>query len=164
MVKSSKSLSNGVYLLLFTKKLFDNMMWDILTQDEKNKILLKLLVHISKADQTLKEGELAYLLHICDNLNLDPELIRTYMLREENIREILPLTEQDRMNVLFHLLFTMKSDQEIHQSEENQVYSLAFKLGFSEAMTRDFIQLMKDHKSNGIPMNEMLEIIRKHNN
>ena len=67
------------------------MMWDILTQEEKNKVLLKLLVHISKADLILKEGELAYLLHICSILGLDPDLIRTYMLqKDENIHEILP--------------------------------------------------------------------------
>ena len=141
------------------------MMWDILTQDEKNKVLLKLLVHISKADLILKEGELAYLLHICRNLSLDPELIRTYMLhQDENIHEILPQTEQDRMNILFHLLFTMKSDQEIHPFEENLIFSLSFKLGFSEEMTRNFIQLMKEHTSDGMPLNGMLEIVRKHNN
>ncbi len=141
------------------------MIWDILTQDEKNKILLKLLVHISKADHALKEGELAYLLHICKILSLDPELIREYMLHQnENIKEILPLMEQDRMNILFHLLFTMKSDNEIHPSEENQIFSLAFKLGFSEEMTKDFIQLMKEHMTGGIPLNGMLEIVRKHNN
>jgi hypothetical protein len=140
-------------------------MWDILTQDEKNKILLKLLVHISKADLIIKEGELAYLLHICRNLGLDPELIRTYILQQdENIHEILPQTEQDRMNILFHLLFTMKSDYEIHPYEENQIFSLSFKLGFSEDMTRDFIQLMKEHTSEGMPLNGMLEIVRKHNN
>lgn len=89
------------------------------------------MVHISKADLILKEGELAYLLHICRNLGLDPELIRTYMLqKDENIHEILPQTEQDRMNILFHLLFTMKSDHEIHPYEENLIFLYLSSLDF----------------------------------
>jgi hypothetical protein len=58
----------------------------------------------------------------------------------------------------------MKSDHEIHPYEENLIFSLSFKLGFSEEMTRNFIQLMKEHTSDGMPLNGMLEIVRKHNN
>jgi uncharacterized tellurite resistance protein B-like protein len=140
------------------------MIWDILTNDEKNRVLLKLLIHISKADSQIHEGEFAYLVSICKNLNLDPQLIREYAGIDENINEILPQSEQDRMNVLYHLLFTMNSDNNVDITEEVKVYQLAFKLGFSEDMTRDFIQLMKQHKIEEMPMNSMLDIIRKHNN
>lgn len=140
------------------------MIWDILTNDEKNRVLLKLLIHISKADSKIHEGEFAYLVYICKNLNLDPQLIREYAGIDENINEILPQSEQDRMNVLYHLLFTMNSDNNVDITEEVKVYQLAFKLGFSEDMTRDFIQLMKQHKIEEMPMNSMLDIIRKHNN
>lgn len=140
------------------------MIWDILTNDEKNRVLLKLLIHISKADSQIHEGEFAYLVYTCKNLNLDPQLIREYAGIDENINEILPQSEQDRMNVLYHLLFTMNSDNNVDITEEVKVYQLAFKLGFSEDMTRDFIQLMKQHKIEEMPMNSMLDIIRKHNN
>jgi hypothetical protein len=58
----------------------------------------------------------------------------------------------------------MNSDNNVANSEEVKVYQLAFKLGFSEDMTRDFIQLMKMHNIEEIPMSSMLDIIRKHNN
>lgn len=140
------------------------MIWDVLTADEKNRVLLKLLIHISKADNLIHEGEFAYLIHICKNLNLNPELIREYASISEDIHEILPTSEQDCMNVLYHLLFTMNADNNVDLTEEVKVYQLAFKLGFSEAMTRDFIQLMKMHKLDELPMNSMIDIIRKHNN
>ncbi|MBK8627848.1 MAG: hypothetical protein IPN86_20465 [Saprospiraceae bacterium] len=140
------------------------MIWDVLTTDEKNRVLLKLLIHISKADNIIHEREFAYLIHTCKNLNLDPELIREYANLDDNINEIMPNSEQDRMNILYHLLFTMNSDNNVANSEEVKVYQLAFKLGFSEDMTRDFIQLMKMHNIEEIPMSSMLDIIRKHNN
>lgn len=140
------------------------MIWDILSTEEKNKVLLKLLVNISKADLKIHEGEFSYLIYICKNLNLDPELIRDYVNENAPVNEILPYSEQDRMNILYHLLFTMNSDSEVNIVEETTVYQLAFKLGFSEEMTREFITLMKQYKIDDIPMEGMINIIRKHNN
>jgi len=140
------------------------MMWDILTQDEKNHILLKLLVHVCKADDVLHENEFAYLLHVCKILKVNPEVIREYMMQDEKINEILPQSEQERMNILYHLLFIMKSDKNIHPIEEIKIYQLSFRLGFSEEMTREFIQLYKENNIDQILQDSMLNIIRKHNN
>ena len=164
MDKSSKTISNIKFLITFINKFAKKMIWDILTTDEKNRVLIKLLIHISKADNQIHEGEFAYLIYICKQLNLDPEVIREYANIDGNINEILPNSESDRMNILYHLLFAMNADNNVDLLEENRVYQLAFKLGFSEEMTRDFIQLMKMHKIDEIPMNSMLDIIRKHNN
>jgi hypothetical protein len=140
------------------------MIWDILSTEEKNKVLLKLLVNISKADLKIHEGEFSYLIYICKSLNLDPELIRDYVNENTPVNEILPYSEQERMNILYHLLFTMNSDSDVNIVEETTVYQLAFKLGFSEEMTREFIALMKQYKIDDIPMEGMINIIRKHNN
>ena len=93
------------------------MIWDILTNDEKNRVLLKLLIHISKADSQIHEGEFSYLIYICKNLNLDHQLISEYAGIDENINEIMPQSEQDRMNVLYHLLFTMNADNNVDITE-----------------------------------------------
>lgn len=140
------------------------MIWDILTKEEKNKILLKLLVHMTKADHHVNEGEFSYLIYICRQLHLDPELIKEYANENLTIQEILPTEEQDRMNILYHLLFTMNADSHVDPLEEVKIYQFAFKLGFSEQMTRDFIDLMKAHPIDELPTESMINIIRKHNN
>ncbi len=138
-------------------------MWDILTNDEKNKIVLKILVAISKLDGHIHENEFSYLVYFCKNANLDPNIISTMANDTQELNEILPSNEQDRMNILYHALFAMNADHLVDIAEEQKVYSLAFKLGFSENMTRDFIDLMKSHTLDKIPMNAMMDIIRKYN-
>jgi hypothetical protein len=139
------------------------MMWDILTNDEKNQTVLKILISITKVDEKINENEFAYLVYYCKNVGLDPNLIATLAAESSNLNEVMPIHEQDRMNVLYHALFTMNADSIVNSQEEQMMFLLAFKLGFSENMTRDFINLMKSHTIDNIPMNSMIDIIRKYN-
>ena len=141
------------------------MLWDLLTQEEKNLILLKILVHVSVADGAFQVEEFSYLAGICRALNIDPERIRDFIhVRDQEIREIMPVSEEDRMHFLYHALFMMNADKKVDFGEEVFVFKLGFKLGFSEAQTRDFIELMKNHTLDDIPNEAMMNIVRKHNN
>jgi len=140
------------------------MIWEILSEEEKNDILLRLMVAVTKADSHIKEGEFSYLLYLCSKLHINPEKIRNFVSGDTNLESFLPTSEKERMDILYHLLFTMKSDGEVHPMEEIILYRLAFKLGFSEEMVRDFIELMKKHPVDAVPVHEMIDIIRKKNN
>lgn len=139
-------------------------MWDVLTTEEKNKVLLKMLVQASKADMNMSKNEFAYLLHVCHQLSLEPELIREYASAPSDSKEILPSSEEERMQILYHLLFVMKADETIQPEEEVTLFELAFRLGFSESMTRDFIDVLKSSPMSTIPTKELLDIIRKYLN
>jgi len=65
---------------------------------------------------------------------------------------------------LYHILFTMNADNDVSPLEEVRVYQLGFRLGFSEAMIRDFIELMKNHTIQDLSTEKMINVIRKHNN
>jgi uncharacterized tellurite resistance protein B-like protein len=140
------------------------MIWEILSDEEKNEVLLKLMVAVTKADAHIREGEFSYLIYLCQKLHINPEKIRQYVSEEDHLETFLPSSEKERMDILYHLLFTMKSDGEVHPMEENILYKLAFKLGFSEEMVRDFIELMKKYAIDTVPVQEMIDIIRKKNN
>ncbi|MCZ2101409.1 MAG: hypothetical protein LC107_07730 [Chitinophagales bacterium] len=141
------------------------MLWSLLTQEEKNLILLKVLVYLSVADGEIQIAEFSYLATICRSLNIDPERIRDYVrIENQQLREILPVDEEDRMNFLYHALFMMNADKKVDYDEEIFVFKLGFKLGFSEEMVREFIELMKQHSLDDVPREAMLNIIRKHNN
>ncbi|MCE2789091.1 MAG: TerB family tellurite resistance protein [Saprospiraceae bacterium] len=140
------------------------MMWEVLTQEEKNKVLLKMMVQVSRADQNLSQKEFAYLIHVCNQLGLDTELIREYSVSSVDLKEILPESEEERMQILYHLLFVMKADEIIQPEEERKLYDLAFRLGFSEPMTRDFIQILKESPIDVIPTSALLDVIRKYLN
>ncbi len=140
------------------------MIWDMLSAEEKNHILLKLLVQVCKADNTLQVEEFAYMVHVCNKTGLDPELIRLFIKDKADPNEIMPVDEHDRMSMLYHLLIMMASDHDVNLLEEQLIFKLAFRLGFHESMTRDFIEVVKTSKVNEMPVNLLLDVIRKHNN
>ncbi len=140
------------------------MIWDLLSEKEKSEVLLKLLIHFSKCDNEIHQDEFMYLVYICKNQNLDTELIRQYTSSDQNINEILPENEHDRMNILYHLLFIVNADHDIKPEEERMIYNFSFKLGFHENMTREFLSLMKMHRIQELPITSMIEIIKKYRN
>jgi hypothetical protein len=139
-------------------------MWDLLTDREKNEVLLKILVQLSKVDKHVNELEYSYLVYVCNSLSLEPESIKHLIQQDIQLNEILPTAEKDRVKILYHLLFSMNADGTILPEEEIIVYQLAFKLGFHEDMTRDFIQLMRTYKLEDLPDGSMVSIIKKYNN
>jgi hypothetical protein len=140
------------------------MLWDVFSENEKNEILLKVLVGLAKTDQVIHENEFKYLIHVCNNLKIDPELIRKYAVDSDTSKDYFPKTEVERMNIYYHLLFVMNVDGVVAHEEELAVYKLGFRLGFQEDMTREFLLLMKTHKLDQIPANAMLNIIKKYKN
>jgi uncharacterized tellurite resistance protein B-like protein len=95
---------------------------------------------------------------------LEPELIKTYQNTEFHRNILLHQNEQERMNILYHLLFVINADSKINSDEERSIFKLAFSLGFSENITRDFIELMKLYPINELPNDAMLSVIRKYSN
>lgn len=97
--------------------------------------------------------------------NINTELIQTYKESTSLEEEVsLPTSEQDRMNILYHLLFVTNADSNVTSDEERATYKMAFQLGFNENITRDFIELMKLYSIQSIPKDAMIEIIRKYSN
>jgi hypothetical protein len=140
------------------------MLWDLLNRDEKALVLLKILIHVSKADKQLSSEEFTYLIQLCSILKLNPELIRTLYLDEGELNEILPTDEQDRINILFHTLLIMDADKHIDPAEEKLIFHFGFKLGFSELMIKDFLDVFHRYDIDDLPPESMLNVIRKYNN
>jgi uncharacterized tellurite resistance protein B-like protein len=140
------------------------MLWDLLDEKEKARVMIKILLYLAKADGKVSEHEFTYLVHVSNKLHIDLEEMRELFLAEDELREILPADEQDRMNVLYHLLFIMDADKKISDEEENVLYHFGHKLGFSEWMVRDYIEVFKKYDIDDLPPEAMLNIIKKYQN
>jgi hypothetical protein len=139
-------------------------MWDLLTQDEKNNILIKILVKLCKIDGKIQEQEYSYIIYVANVLNIKIDIIKEYLINDDELNEVLPSEEIERAKVLYHLLFAINADNIISPEEEEMVYKLAFKLGFHDEMTKDFVELMKTYNLNDLPDQSMVKILRKYNN
>ena len=140
------------------------MFWNNLSTQVKNQTILKLLIKMAKADLNFQDEELSYLVYFCKIAQLDAELIRSYQNMDSQDDTQFPLDEQNRMNILYHLLFVINADSNVNQEEERAIFKLAFKLGFNENLTRDFIELMKVYPINELPNDAMIGLIRKYSN
>jgi len=126
--------------------------------------LLKLLLKLSFADNQLSESELIYILHVGRSIGIDEEKIRALSLTVQEIELVIPKKEQDRMSILYYLLFLMKIDKQVDEAEEKVVYHYGFKLGFQESMVRDMVTLIRNNPDEKIPPKGMIDIIHKYLN
>ena len=140
------------------------MLWDLLEESEKAMVLLKILSHLAKVDGNISENEFSYLIHLSSKLNISLEEVRSIFMNEDELNEILPVDEQDRMLVLYHLLFMTDADKIIKPEEEKLLFHFGLKLGFSEFMVKDFIGVFKKHDLDDIPPDAMLSIIKRYQN
>ncbi len=140
------------------------MLWESLSNEEKNKARLQLLLRLAKPDLDFNSEELSYLIYFYNNSGLDPELINIYQKDAFFKWQSLPEDEKSRMKILYHLLFAMNADSFVNQDGIRIMHKLSFKLGFHENMTNDFIEIMKIYPLNKLPNDALLSIIRKYSN
>ena len=75
-----------------------------------------------------------------------------------------PKGEQERMNLLYHLLFLMKIDGRVGPKEKALCHELGTRLGFNYLMVDDLITVMAEHEGKAVPDNLLLDIIKKYMN
>ncbi len=126
--------------------------------------LLSILVKLSKIDDYFDEFELSYLLKAGSHLGIEDSQVEYLVKNPLDVPFVPPQKEQDRMEIIYYMLFLMKIDNIISDQEVDMVHHYGFKLGFSKHMIDDFVQIMKKHKHKTVPTSLMLDVIRKYQN
>ncbi len=126
--------------------------------------LLHHLVLLSKSDKNFSDSEFMYILNVAETLGF-PQSQLELIIRDSESRELtIPATEQERMKIFYYLLFLMKIDKNISDSETELIHHYGFKLGFSRAMVNDFIDIIVEYKDGVIPTYDMIKVIKKYQN
>lgn len=136
------------------------MNWDEYSPKEKAIQLIRVLKSMSFADGHLDGKERSFIQQVGMQQGLSLSTIAVEMSSPVETA-LLPKTEQERMQVLYYLLFLMKSDGEILEEEKKSIYHFGFKLGFREEQLTNFIDLANTHRNRDIPVQQMLGMIRK---
>lgn len=131
---------------------------------EKNRSIVAMLVEMMKADQFSSPIEDAYVKYVAMHLGISEDEVDLIKNKPEQFPFVAPESEQDRMTILYYLLFTMRVDGEIKEKEEAICHKVGLKLGFNPALTQDLIQVMKKYAKDEVPPEAMLEQIRKYLN
>ncbi len=140
------------------------MFGDYQKEIERRKAVIGLLVEMTFADGKVDDIEKKFVYGVAKELGLSADDIEEVVLHPEDFKMTPPPPEQERMTILYYVLFTMSVDGEIHEEEEKMCYLIGLRLGFNEHMTRDLINVMKKFLNKEVPRFALLDEIKKHMN
>ena len=133
------------------------------TLDQKQTHILTLLM-LAEADDSDHQNEIRFIKHVAGRIGLSDQDVDDIDKHPERLTFSLPVTEQDRMTVLYDLLFLMKIDGSVVEAEKELVQELGKRLGFRMDMIEEFIEVMMGYIGQVIPPNVLLDIIKKYMN
>lgn len=131
---------------------------------QKNRSIVALLVDMAKSDSFSAPIEQQYISGIAEQLGISRLEVEDIFNDPKSYPFDPPPTEQERMTILYYLLFTMRVDGEIQTDEENYLHDIGLRLGMNPALTEDLIRVMKLYAHKEIPPSAMLEQIKKYLN
>ena len=133
------------------------------TLDQKQTHILTLLM-LAEADDRDHVNEIRFINNVAGRIGLAESDVQEINKHPERLTFSLPESEEDRMTVLFDLLFLMKIDGNVAEEEKELVRELGVRLGFRISMVEEFIQTIAKYVGQQVPANALLDIIRKYMN
>jgi uncharacterized tellurite resistance protein B-like protein len=126
--------------------------------------IIALLLKLSRKDGKFDEREFSFILQVCNAMNISAEEMREIQLDLDQYHFSAPKNEEERMTVLYYLLFCMKSDHDVSAEEIKLVQKMGFKLGFREQLTDDLIRTVQEHSDRKLPPEKLLINLQKYMN
>jgi len=139
------------------------MNWENMERDALNENLLKCLIAVSKADDNVSDHEIIYVLKAGLSMGI-PKSTITRLWQEPKEKLIIPKSEQERMTILFYLIFVIESDKNISTKEEETIHHYGLKLGFNHLMIDDFLRVVKAKLKDDNEVLDLLKEVKKYLN
>ena len=133
------------------------------TLNQKQTHILTLLM-LAEADDSDHVNEIRFINNVAGRIGLGESDVQEINMHPERLTFSLPESEEDRMTMLYDLLFLMKIDGNIAAEEIEIVRELGARLGFRISMVEEFIQTIAQYVGQQVPANALLDIIRKYMN
>ncbi len=140
------------------------MLDPISTPDHAKKAIIALLLKLKDVDATETPSELGYILHVALQLGLNEEDVYEIQGKRNDYPLKPPTEERDRVMILYYFLFFMNADGHIDEKEERLVKTFGFRLGFRPELTNDLISILKEHASQAVPPDKLLDKIKAYLN
>lgn len=131
---------------------------------DRNRATIAMLIKMVMIDNKIDPAEKKFLGDIASQLGIIQEDIATIIEKPEEFALQPPAAEEDRMRILYYLLFMMRVDGKIPPEEEKLCYKAGLRLGFNEQLTGDLIRIMKTSLNEEIPPDAMINVVKKYLN
>ena len=134
-----------------------------LADEAKKENIIAVLTQMSKVDGKIHENEFVYLLKLGLSLKLYEEKVREIINSEEKFLFI-PKSEQDRVTILYYLIFLIEVDGVVDKNEEDMLHHFGLKLGFNPLLIANVIDIVKSQIGEKIATDAFLNDIKKYLN
>lgn len=125
---------------------------------------LLLLLALTNADAKCTINEQKFIVDIATQLGISTEELTQLQKSFKHFKIEIPESEQERMTILYQLLFLMRIDAEIASTEKEMIHQIALKFGVHPDLTNDLINVMTEHLQKNIPIDALLLQIKKYMN
>ena len=131
---------------------------------DRNMAIIAMLVKMAEADNDLDLAEQEFILDVAYQIGLNGDEIEEIFTSPNKFVLKPPRNEEDRMTILYYLLFMMRIDGKIMPKEEEMCYKAGLRLGFHHALVTDLIKVMKKYLHRELPEDALLNEIKKYLN
>lgn len=131
---------------------------------EVNRSIIALMIQMSQADAFSAPIEEDYIRGIAKELGIHNSELQVILAHPDRYTFEAPPKEQDRMTILYYLLFTMRVDGDIDEREVNYLHDVGLKLGVQPALIGDMVNVMRKYAKEDIPPNVLIDQIKKYLN
>ena len=138
--------------------------WSALSNRQRAERLLPLLAEVAHADGTFDPRERSFLLQLARQHGLSEAEAEGALSRKPATPLRPPTAEQDRMTVLYYLLFLSQADRDVDAAEESVLHRYGLLLGIRPALVADFVDLARKYRATEVPAEEMIGRIRAYLN
>ena len=108
--------------------------------------LIHMLHTLAMQDGVLHRNEIRFIEGVLDEFGYGVEILEE-LPKNFNLNKItLPKSDVRRMEILYQLLFLMKFDNVVSESEIRFIRHLTLKLGVQPMLIAELSQIMKDHE------------------
>lgn len=128
------------------------------------KTLIALLMKLAASDNQVAQNESQFIRAVAKQVNLSVEDWEILTQNYDSFPIDIPKIEKDRAVILYHALFLMKIDGEIAKEEEELCHKIGLRLGFRPELVNELISIIKSHLNRSIPVNLMINAIKKYQN
>lgn len=126
--------------------------------------IIRIIVNLSMKDGIITENEKRFINQLAFSFGIQEEEVKN-VIEDLNAEIQIPKPEQDRMSIIYYMLFMLKANNDnIKASEVNYVKIIGFKLGFREELIEDMIETILSNPVEDIPPTELVNNIKKYLN
>ena len=123
--------------------------------------ILATLMKLSTVDQKITDQEFLFIKDISKRIGIQESELEGIIQEYDELSLQIPKDEEDRMSILYYLLFLMKIDGDANLEEQKLIKQIGFKLGFRTQMLENMIDIIKKYEKNPVPQNSLLDSIKK---